>query len=121
MRQAPYPTRGGVAVFTLSPSTKTTGITTMGEIEVAPARIVRRFGPPAPGDGYKVSGEFVFVGENDELFVVHDWKSTSLWEEDLLPPKVFWAGEEPQELNIGSRDVDTTAFEQWFLQQLQGE
>ena len=108
-------------VFKLSPSTDATGVTTMGEIEVAPALIVRRFGPPAAGDGCRVSGEYTFLGENGELFVVHDWKSTSLWEEKLLPPEVFWAGEEPQEFNISSRDIDTTAFERWFFRQLQGE
>jgi hypothetical protein len=50
----------------------------MGEVQVAPALIVRRFGLPGPGDDYKVSGEYVFIDQNGEPFVVHDWKSTSL-------------------------------------------
>ena len=92
-------------MFRLSPSADTTGITSMGEIEVSPALIVQRFGPPACGDDYKVSGEYVFTGENGKLFIVHDWKSTSLWESELLPPRVFCAREEAQELTISSRDL----------------
>ena len=51
----------------------------MGEIEMVPRSIVRRFGPPARSNGYKVSGEYVFTDQDGQPFVVHDWKSTSLW------------------------------------------
>jgi hypothetical protein len=63
-------------MFTFSPSTDPIGITGMGELEVPPASIIRRFGQPAEGDGYKLSGEFVFVDGAGEPFVIHDWKST---------------------------------------------
>jgi hypothetical protein len=105
-------------MFNLNPTCDTTGITTMGEIEVVPALIVKRFGPPAKGDGYKVSGEYVFVDVNGEPFVVHDWKSTSLWDKSFPGPEEFWAYLEPAELVISSRDVDIGEFEKWFLQQL---
>ena len=70
-------------MFKLSPTTGTVSVTTMSEIEVAPASIIRRFGPPAVSDEYKVSGQFVFVDQQGEPFVVHDWKSTSLWEQEF--------------------------------------
>lgn len=58
------------------------------------------------------------MDENCEPFVVHDWKSTSLWEEGFPTPEDFWAGEEPEELSIGTRDLVTADFERWFLEQL---
>ncbi len=105
-------------MFKLSPTTDTIGTTEMGEIEVAPALIVKRFGPPGAGDDYKVSGEYVFADQNGEPFVVHDWKSTSLWDEDFPTPEELWASEEPEELSISSRDLETGEFERWFLEQL---
>jgi hypothetical protein len=105
-------------MFKLSPSTDTTGITEMGEVEVPPALVVRRFGAPSEGDGYKVSGEFVFVDRNGEPFVVHDWKATSFWDERFPSAEDFWASEEPEELSVSTRDLDTAEFEQWFLEQL---
>jgi hypothetical protein len=105
-------------MFKLWPSTDTTGITEMGEVEVPPALIVRRLGPPSDGDGYKVSGQYVFADGNGEPFVVHDWKSTNLWDEDFPTPEELWASEEPQELSVSTRDLNTAEFEQWFLDQL---
>jgi hypothetical protein len=80
--------------------------------------IVKRFGAPRGGDGYKVSGEYIFLDQG-QPFVVHDWKSTKLWDPDLFTPEEFWSSREPMELNISSRDLDTTEFERWFLGQLQ--
>lgn len=105
-------------MFKLSPTTDANSVSTMGEIEVAPALIVRRFGPPAASDGYKVSGEYVFIDEKGQPFVVHDWKSTSLWESDFPSPEEFWASDEPQEFCIATRDLDTDDFEEWFLGEL---
>jgi len=105
-------------MFKLSPSADTSGITEMGEAEVPPARLVRRFGTPSRGDGYKVSGEYVFVDSDGEPFVVHDWKSTSLWDESFPTSEEFWAGEEPQELSVSTRDLDTEGFERWLLDRL---
>ncbi len=90
----------------------------MGELEVVPALIVDRFGVPAKADGYKVSGEFVFIDQDGQPFVVHDWKSTSLWEQGLQTPEEFWSSEEPQELCIATRDLETAAFEVWLVAQL---
>ena len=91
----------------------------MGELEVEPARLVRRFGRPSDSDGYKISGEYVFSNDKGQPFVVHDWKSTSQWESGLMSPEEFWASGEPQEFCIATRDLDTAEFEQWLLDQLQ--
>jgi hypothetical protein len=100
------------------PATGTTGITTTGEVEIAPVLMVRRFGLPSHSDGYKVSGEYVLVDEEGRPFVVHDWKSTSLWDNSFPTPEEFWANEQPQELCIGTRDLDTAEFERWLFLQL---
>ena len=107
-------------MFQLSPSSDTTGITEMGEVEVSPALIAKLFGFPAKGDGYKVSGEYVFVDSNGNPFVVHDWKCTSLWDNNFPTPEKFWTSVEPAELSISSPDLDTQEFQRWFLDQLRG-
>lgn len=94
------------------------GITIMGEVEVVPADVVRCFGKPSPGDGYKISGEFVFASDRDEVFVLHDWISTRLFYGEGLSPLEFWAFESPIELSISSLDLDTTRFANWLQEQL---
>lgn len=105
-------------MFHLAPSTDATGITTMREIDVAPASLVRRFGWPAISDGYKVSGQYVFADQAGQPYVVHDWKSTSLWEADFPTPDEFWTSDEPQEFCIATRDLDAVEFADWLLEQL---
>jgi|GEM_PF-3631749 hypothetical protein len=94
------------------------GITTMGEVEVVPADVLRCFGKPSTGDGYKISGEFVFANDRDEVFVLHDWKSTRLYDGEGLSPVDFWALTLPLELSISSLDLDTTQFANWLQEQL---
>lgn len=108
-------------LVTLSPKTNTIGVTGMGELELAPAWLVRRFGPPSKGDGFKVSGEYVFIDPKEEPFVLHDWKNTSLGEDRLWEPEELWASEELQEFAICTRDIDTREFEKWLIAQLDGE
>ena len=94
------------------------GITIMGEVEVVPADVVRCFGRPSPGDSFKISGEFAFASDRDEVFVLHDWKSTRLFYGEGLSPSEFWALESPIELSISSLDLDTTQFANWLQEQL---
>jgi hypothetical protein len=108
-------------MYNLLRTTDLTGITEMGEFDVPPAIIVKRFGPPGAGDGYKISGQYVFVDTNGEPFVVHDWKSTTLWDGGLGTPEDFWASEEPQEMTVSTRDLDTEVFVAWFLRELEEE
>ena len=106
-------------LYELRPSADTTGVTGMGELDLPPRVLVQRFGPPSPGDGSKVSGEYVFVGPAGEVFVVHDWKATSLWNEAFPTPQSYWSLDEAEELVISSRDMPTEQFEVWLPQQLQ--
>jgi hypothetical protein len=55
------------------------GATITASTTVAPALIVKRFGPPHRGDGYKISGEYVFVSTGGNAFALHDWLATSLY------------------------------------------
>lgn len=106
-------------MFRLDNTVDTIGTGYMGEVEVPPALIVRRFGPPdRGGDEYKESGRYVFIDEVGEPFVVHDWKATSLWEEGYPTPEQFWAREKPEEFFISSRDRDVSEFSRWFLSRL---
>jgi hypothetical protein len=104
--------------FRLSPAADTTGVTGMSEIEVPPALVVQRFEAPKSGDGFKASGEFVFVDGGGQVFVVHDWKATNPWDENFPAPDDYWASWEPDELTISTRDIDPADFERWLLAEL---
>ena len=105
-------------MFRLDSAANTIGITEVGEVEVVPAALVERFGHPASGDDYKVSGEYVFTGTRDEVFVLHDWKATSQWEDDLPSPAELWASPQLWEFSISSRDLDPAEFRAWLITQL---
>jgi len=107
-----------LATFRLSPAASTIGVTEMGCVELPPALLVKRFGPPQPGDGIKVSGEYVFIDAEERVFVLHDWKSTSVWEPDFPTPEQFWSSHVPAELSVSSRDIPTHVFEQWLRTEL---
>lgn len=102
-------------MFKLSPSADTAGIVFRCELVAVPARIVKCFGPPGRGDGYKKSGEYVFTDDQGRPFVVHDWRATNLFDSELPSPAEFWAGEEPIEFCVVAREADTDEFERWFL------
>ena len=105
-------------MFKLDPSADTIGVTGMGEIEVPPALLVKRFGSPGSGDGFKTSGEYVFVDLDGRPFIVHDWKATSLWDSEFPTPEEYWASRVPEELTISTRDLATHDFQEWLLAQL---
>jgi hypothetical protein len=95
------------------------GITIMGEVTVAPAVVVKRFGRPSPGEGYKISGEYAFTNDRGEAFVLHDWLCTNLYHhEDGLTPEAFWAMADPFPLSISSLDLDTSEFAAWLQNEL---
>ena len=105
-------------MFRIDTEANTIGVTGMSEVEVPPALVVRRFGQPSPGDGFKVSGQYVFVDDKGQTFLVHDWKATNLWDPSFPGPEEYWSGRVPDELTISTKDVDPALFLQWFLDQL---
>jgi hypothetical protein len=110
-----------MATFTLVSDADTTGVGGMDEIDVAPARVVEVFGSPASrGDGYKISGEFIFCDDAGRVYTLSDWKATNLWDPGFPTPDQYWAGMEPDELTISAVDDDVAAFKEWLLAQLTG-
>jgi hypothetical protein len=100
------------------------GTSLVEEVDVAPAFLVSRFGPPLPGDGYRVTGRYIFTDGRGELFTVYDYKSTAAYlgdEEDALAPEDFWKTDSEQELSVGGRgsyrDGSGTRFVEWLLGQ----
>jgi len=92
--------------------------TIMGEVSAVPGVVVRRFGQPSPGDGYKISGKFFFVNDRGEAFVLHDWKFTSLYNSESPSPDEFWATAEPLELSVSSGDLPIDEFASWLQNEL---
>jgi hypothetical protein len=90
------------------------GATMTGATTVAPALIVKRFGPPGRGDGHKISGEYVFLSASGDAFVLHDWLATSLYFRSGLTPDQFWARADNCELRVSSLDLDCSEFLAWL-------
>ena len=93
--------------FVLDPTASVPGMHKVGDFKVAPADLVRAFGPPPlRGDAYKTSGEYRFVSDAGEVFALYDWKETSQYreEEDYAPsPEEFWRLTNPMNLSIGGK------------------
>jgi hypothetical protein len=104
--------------FTLDPKGDTSHTSWADDFEVAPAAVVRAFGgPPRRGDAYKISGLYPFVGD-DRVFTLYDWKSTSLWDQDLPSALAFWNCRSTEVLSIGSDADDIAEFRSWLLRRL---
>ena len=84
-----------------------------GAIVCPPVAIAQLLGPAHPGDGFKVSREWVFQ-HGELVFTVYDWKMTYLYDVDLLTPEQFWSIEFDEQLHVGSKSPatkeDATAF-----------
>lgn len=92
-------------------------------ISVAPTLLVEAFGEPTTCDEYKVSGEYLFEDCDGNVFTIYDWKSTSLYDDNLMSPSQFWSQDCNREVNIGGR-VNASAFLTWLsgrLSAYQGE
>lgn len=92
----------------------------MREVALAPATVVKRFGDPSPGDGYKISGEYAFLNDRGEAFVLRDWLSTNLIDETAPSPEQFWARTDPVELSVSSLDLEITESAEWLRSEVHG-
>jgi len=96
--------------FTHTPAAPATHTSRQADVWIAPAALVRMFGEPAEGDGYKISGQYVFVGADGGVARVYDWKATSLYEEEGgVSPGAFWATTRRVHFNVGAHDRATAA------------
>ena len=105
--------------FSLDPGADEAGTSLVAEVELAPAFLVERFGPPLRGDAFKVTGRYSFSGD---LFTVYEYKSTAAYtdgDEDAPSPEDFWAGAEEHEFSVGGRgdydDGSAGPFIEWLL------
>jgi len=95
-----------------------TDITITGEVEVAPSALVRLFGLPSQGDGHKISGEYIFRNDSNEVFVLHDWMATNQCFKEGLSSEEFWQMSNAVEFSISSLDLDSQDFVIWLKKQL---
>lgn len=86
--------------FCPNPDADVCGTSLKGRIQTSYAQLVEAFGEPIQGDGYKVSGEWVFSGLDGEVFTIYDWKSTDLYDEQALSVEEFRA-QPSAEFNVG--------------------
>lgn len=106
-------------MFTLNPDANVGGTSRIGEVSVAPAKLKAVFGPSESSDGYKVSGEYIFVDKKGTPFTVYDYKSTSLYDEDNPSPDAFWNATVPMEFSVGGNDrTKVNEFKAWLLDKL---
>jgi hypothetical protein len=108
-------------MFHFDPNATVAGTSLVEEIDLPPAFLVERFGPPLPGDGSRCTGRYGFVDDGGEVFTVYEYKSTAAYlddEDDALPPEEFWRSELEQELSVGGRgdygDGSAKAFIEWL-------
>jgi hypothetical protein len=83
-------------MFRLTQDLDINGTFLLARTTLSPARVMRAFGNPQPGDGYKTTGEFYFTGPEGSRFTLYDWKyGHNMWSVHDT---------QPIELNIGGDD-----------------
>jgi hypothetical protein len=97
------------------------GTSLMGYIDVKYSDLVLAFGEPMESDGYKVSGEWIFIEEESgEVFTIYDWKSTSLYDSDLKSVEQFRALKCKMTFNIGGNHKGSVErFKSLILKQIE--
>ena len=109
--------------FQHDPAAESGGTHQIGTIEIPPKSLVDEFGPPGAGEGYKVSGTYTFTDDSGNVYTLHDWKATSLFDDAMEPgdeefaitPEEFWGNWNPDTLIIGgSHACDVEAFKAWL-------
>ena len=89
----------------------------MGEIIVSPAAVVRRFGKPSPGEGYRSAASMpssMTAARHSLGRLAVDYALSS----NGPAPEEFWAREQPTPLSISRLDLDVTEFSTWMKSQL---
>lgn len=79
-------------------------------------QMIEKFGPGAEGVD-KVSKEWVFTDEHNNVFTVYDWKSTRLYDPGYPEPADLWASKDPYEFHVGGRTC-CDSFVNWIAGEL---
>ena len=107
--------------YTADPNADISDTCWVADLKVAPVELIRALGAPhRRADAYKVSGVYCFV-EGSRVFTVYDWKSTSLYSEELPSPLSFWNGQSKECLSIGGNCEDVVDFKRWILEKMRGK
>lgn len=62
------------------------GTSLQGYVNVPFSKLVAVFGEPSDSDGYKVAFEWSIEFDDGVIATIYDWKSTSLYDDDLPSP-----------------------------------
>jgi len=97
------------------------GTSGMGDMMVRYKDLVLAFGEPMESDGYKISGEWVFVEEESgEVFTLYDWKSTDLYDGEGPSVEEFRNYNHPVQFNIGGNHKGSVErFKSLILKQIE--
>jgi hypothetical protein len=89
-----------------------------GTLKATFPQMIEKFGEGLKGD-YKVSMEWSFTDDEDNVFTVYDWKSTKLYasELDLPEPEELWNSNEVYEFHVGGRSR-ADGFVEWISGEL---
>lgn len=106
-------------MFTLTPYTQIIGTTAITKILLPPKFFLDHFGTPQTDDNYKVSGQYIFTNEKGELFVIYDWKATTLYHGEnsgVSTPEKFWKSYKLEDFLIGGRhNSNPKDFIKWLV------
>ena len=100
-------------MFKLDDHADSGGTSLKGSVELAPSRLVEKFGTPQQSDGYKTSGEYTFRGADGLVFCLYDWKASTLYDSDGIHPDELWASDEPFMFNVGG-NAPASEFIDWL-------
>lgn len=111
---------GDFMSFKLASEEDVSGTCLQDYVSIPPTRLIELFGKPSESDGYKVSGEYVFIDEDtDRVVTIYDWKATSLYDSYEQTPKELWKTRYPFEFHIGATEKQTALkFKNWLLKQV---
>ena len=91
--------------YKLNKQANSDGTSLRGNVTISTKRLTELFGLPSRSDGYKSSGEYIFTSENGDVFTLYDWKSTSLYDQEMISPEEFWNQNSLVTLNIGAKSA----------------
>lgn len=79
-------------------------------IKLRPIDLFMTFGRPQVCDNYKVSGEYMFVCQEDNTIIsIYDWKTSSLYDSfdpQAMTPWNFWHSITPYDFHIAAPCIE---------------
>lgn len=105
-------------MFKLDQNADVNGTCLIGQVRVSMPKMIRLFGLPKECDGYKVSGEWVFINDSRDVFTVYDWKMTNLYDKCTTTVEELRNNKDVV-LNVGGcYGANVSYFQEWLYRQL---